>query len=130
MTLARLSAVQPVTGPSGRATLYLLGWIADLMAALDALSARTVNGVPSTRTVVAAGGLQGGGALAADVGLSLYRVAAPVAQLPLSGNTPGDWAYAVDGRKPGEAAGSGTGVPVFWSHTAWFSACGGAQVAA
>lgn len=130
MTLARLSPVQPVTAPSGRPTTYLLGWVSDLVAAFNLLSARTDSAVPTTRTVAAAGGLQGGGALAADVGLALYRVVVPVARLPLGGNAPGDWAYAVDGCKPGEAAGSGTGVPVFWSHSAWFSACGGVPVTA
>ncbi len=34
---------------------------------------------------------------------------------PIAGQT----AYATNGRKVGEGAGSGTGVPVYWSNGAW-----------
>lgn len=39
-------------------------------------------------------------------------------------------AFAANGRKPGEVAGSGTGVEVFNDGTRWISVCSGAQVAA
>jgi hypothetical protein len=41
-----------------------------------------------------------------------------VAKLP---NAPsqGQQAYATNGRKVGESAGSGSGVPVYWSNGAW-----------
>jgi hypothetical protein len=52
-----------------------------------------------------------------------------VATLPASGAS-GQFAFATNGRKPGEGVGSGTGVPVFFnSHTGtWFSYCSGAVV--
>ncbi len=124
MTLARLSAAQPITAPSGRPTAYLLGWISDLVSTVNGMAGRLDGAACAARTVAASGGLQGGGTLASDVGLALYRAVAPVAQLPSSGNAPGDWAFAVDGRKPGEPAGAGTGTPVFWSHSAWFAVTG------
>lgn len=129
MTLARFSAAQPITGPSGRASVYLLGWLSELVSAVNASTTPVNDPAHSGCAVIAAGGLQGGGGLDADVGIALYRTVSSVAQLPSAGNRPGDWAYALDGRKPGEIAGAGTGVPVFWSHTTWFSVCG-APVAA
>ena len=56
---------------------------------------------------------------------SIYTVAG----LPATGAT-GQFAYASNGRKPGEGAGSGTGVPVFWNagSASWFSYCSGAAV--
>ena len=41
-----------------------------------------------------------------------------VAALP-STSTIGQMAFATNGRKVGEAAGAGTGVPVYWSNGAW-----------
>jgi hypothetical protein len=41
-----------------------------------------------------------------------------VANLP-STTTEGQLAYATDGRKVGEGAGAGTGVPVYWSAAQW-----------
>jgi hypothetical protein len=53
-----------------------------------------------------------------------------VASLP-SGPLPGSKAYATNGRKPGEAAGAGTGVEVFADSTgSWFSVLGGGVVVA
>ena len=42
-----------------------------------------------------------------------------VALLPATGNFEGQLAYATDGRKTAEGAGSGTGVPVYWSAANW-----------
>lgn len=52
-----------------------------------------------------------------------------VATLPTSVQA-GAKAFASNGRKPSEAAGSGTGVEVFYDGTRWISVCGGSQVAA
>lgn len=41
-----------------------------------------------------------------------------VAALPSNAN-PGQTAYASNGRKAGEGAGAGTGVPVYYSNGAW-----------
>jgi len=56
---------------------------------------------------------------------------ASVAKLPRGSTTPtGSMVYANNGCKPGEASGSGTGVPVFWnaSTQTWYSFCSGAAV--
>lgn len=53
-----------------------------------------------------------------------------VANLPGSGNTVGNIAFATNGRKNGEGAASGTGVVVFWDGTAWRAVDTGATVAA
>lgn len=42
----------------------------------------------------------------------------PKAKLPTAALA-GDMAYCTDGRKVGEGAGAGTGVPVYFSNTAW-----------
>jgi len=52
-----------------------------------------------------------------------------VGSLP-SGQSAGAKAFASNGRKPGEAAGAGTGVEVFFDGTRWISTCSGAAVAA
>jgi hypothetical protein len=85
--------------------------------------------VPQGTIVAAAGGLQMGGELGGNVGIAFYLAVTGVSLLPAHA-AEGDWAYAVDGRKPGEGAGSGTGVPCFWSDAAWISACSGAAVTA
>ena len=36
-----------------------------------------------------------------------------VAGLPRAGVRPGTYAYATDGRRPGEGAGEGTGIPIW-----------------
>lgn len=54
-----------------------------------------------------------------------------VATLPTSSSivAEGSIAYASDGCKPGEASGSGTGVPVFYSKDGkWYSSCSGTVV--
>ena len=82
---------------------------------VDAANAMAAAAVPQTTQVVAGGGLQIGGSLGGNVALALYRVKTTVANLPASGNSEGDWAYALDGRKSGEGAAAGTGMPCFWS---------------
>ncbi len=52
-----------------------------------------------------------------------------VASLP-SGQSSGAKAFAINGRKPGEAAGEGTGVEVFFDGFRWISVCSGSQVLA
>jgi hypothetical protein len=52
-----------------------------------------------------------------------------VAMLPASPGA-GAMAFASNGRKPGEAAGAGTGVGVFNDGSRWISVCGGSQIAA
>jgi hypothetical protein len=89
----------------------------------------TAQGAASASAEVVAGaGLQGGGAVGPNVGVALYAAVTSVALLPASAGE-GDWAYALNGRKTGEAAGAGTGVPVFWSAGAW-NAVSSAPVAA
>lgn len=53
-----------------------------------------------------------------------------VAELPTSTSlvAEGSMAYASNGCKPGEATGSGTGVPVFYSSGKWYSSCSGTVV--
>ena len=130
MTLKTVSSAAPLVGGTGRSTPYFQGWLSSLVDALNAAATQASNAAPATLKIVAAGGLQRGGPLRDEVGLALYRAVKPTAQLPITGNAPGDWAYALDGRKPGEAAGAGTGVPVFWSVSAWFAVTSGAQVTA
>ena len=130
MTLKTLSASTPIVGPGGRPSSYFLSWLSSVVGALNAASQLAAAAVQPTLNIVPTGGLQRGGSLSADVGVSMYRAMVTVAQLPMTGNTTGDWAYAVDGRKPGESDGNGTGTPVFWSVSAWFSATSGYQVSA
>lgn len=53
-----------------------------------------------------------------------------VAGLPTTGVATGQFAFASNGRKPGEGAAAGTGVPVFWNSatSTWFSYLSGAVV--
>jgi len=85
---------------------------------------------PATTEVVAGAGLQQGGQLAGNVAVELYVAMTDVASLPTTGVNVGDWAYALDGCKVGEASGLGTGVPVWWSRTAWYAVDSGAVVSA
>lgn len=66
-----------------------------------------------------------GPTFAAPMVLASYTVA----NLP-AGLAAGAKAYATNGRKPGEAAGAGTGVEVFFDGTRWISTCSGTAVAA
>ncbi len=96
---------------------------------VDAAYQAAVSAAPGTAEVVAGAGLQGGGQVGPNVGLSLYAAVTGVATLPTSANA-GDWAYATDGRKVGESSGAGTGVPVWWSNGHWYAVDSGAVVAA
>jgi hypothetical protein len=96
---------------------------------VEAAYAASQAAAPGTAEVVAGAGLQGGGQVGPNVGLSLYLARTDVASLPTSA-AEGDWAYALNGRKTGEAAGSGTGVPVWWSNGHWVAVDSGAAVAA
>jgi hypothetical protein len=84
---------------------------------------------PGTAEVVAGAGLQGGGQVGPNVGISLYAAVTAVATLPTAANA-GDWAFATNGRKPGESSGAGTGAPVVWTNGAWVSVFSGAAVTA
>lgn len=97
---------------------------------IDAAHAAALAAVPQATQVVAAGGLHTGGDLTGNVAVSLYRAMTTVSALPATGNSEGDWAYARDGRKPGETAGAGTGAPVFWSAGHWVAATSGATITA
>jgi hypothetical protein len=101
------------------------GAASDGVAAAAGLAAAAV---PQTRQIIAAGGLQLGGDMSGNIPVTLYVAIDGVSNLPTSGLTVGDWAYALDGRKPSEGSGAGTGVPVFWSNASWISVCSGAAV--
>ncbi|MBA3811527.1 MAG: hypothetical protein H0X27_07780 [Caulobacteraceae bacterium] len=127
----------PIEDGSGLASR----WFRDLVQALyervggqsdkvDAAHALGTGAVARGMQVIAAGGLQVGGALGGNVGLAFYRAVDAVAALPTAGLAPGDWAYALNGRKNGEGTGAGTGVPVFWDGAAWKAVDTGATVAA
>jgi hypothetical protein len=101
------------------------GGAADKVEAAHALAAAAA---PRETQIVAAGGLQYGGPLSGNVGLTLYVAMAAAADLPTAKVAEGDWAYALDGRKTGESAGMGTGVPCWFSAGAWYAADSGAVV--
>lgn len=65
------------------------------------------------------------GGVVVDPQPSVFTVAA----LPVTGAN-GQWAFASNGRKPGEGGGAGTGVPVFFNAATgtWFSYCSGAVI--
>ncbi len=130
MTLRIISAASPIVGAGGRPSAYFLGWLSSIVEALNTATQLASAAAPTSLNIVPTGGLQRGGPLSDEVGVALYRAMTTVDQLPTMGNTPGDWAYAVNGRKPGESEAQGTGVPVFWSVSAWFSATSGSQVSA
>lgn len=68
--------------------------------------------------------------LSAGVGILATWPSYTVASLPVTAAVP-TFAYASDGRKPGEGAGLGTGVPVFFDiSNVWFSFCDGTPVVA
>ena len=104
-------------------TLY-----ADGYDKVDAAYTVATAAASATTPVVGAGGLQGGGALNDGAGVRLYAALDLAANLPTTGLAQGDWAYAFDGRKPGEAAGHGTGVPCFWSNGVWNAVTTGVPV--
>ncbi len=131
----------PFVDEDGFLTRWGYAWISGADSRLgqrvdkvDAAHAAAMAAVPQTTQVVAGGGLQAGGALGGNVAVTLYKTRCAVAALPTSGNAEGDWAYALNGRKTGEGAGAGTGVPVWWSIVSgtggWYAVRSGAVVAA
>ena len=131
MSVQPFNFSQPLVDREGFATKPFRDLINSVTTQLNAASTLATNAVPNTRRVVSSGGLKAGGALTGDVGIALYRAFASVANLPTTGNAIGDWAYALDGRRTGQGAGAGTGVPVFWiAANQWIAADSGAVVAA
>lgn len=132
----RLNSNEPIVEPgSGQATDYFYRLWQALVSRtggesdkVDAAHTLAIGAVPQGTQVVAGGGLQVGGALGGNVGVALYAAIALTAYLPTTGVVEGDWAYALDGRKPGEAAGAGTGVPVWRSRSSWYAVSSGAVV--
>ena len=130
MTISPFNASQPIVGPDGHPTKPFRDWMEAVRQALNSASDLATAAVPASRNVVAAGGLQVGGALSDDVGVALYKIYCVVSALPTTGNLNGDWAYALNGRKVGETAGNGTGVPAWWSGSNWYAVDSGVVVAA
>ena len=126
----------PMTDAQGRVTrpwqafwTGLYNRVGQTTDKIDVAHTLAVAAVPQGTQVIATGGLQVGGALGGNVGLALYKAFTAVALLPASAAL-GDMAYAMDGRKNGEGAGSGSGTPVFWDGTAWIAFDSGTAVAA
>ena len=118
--------------PTRRLFLFLQGARERMGGAddkVDAAYQTAIAAVPQTTSLVPAGGLAGGGDFTAgDVGLALYKKISGLANLPTTGLADGDKAFATDGRKPGETAGNGTGVPATWTNGGWYSDFDGAVV--
>lgn len=85
---------------------------------------------PGTAEVVPGAGLQGGGAIGVNAAVSLYCYEGPVAGLSSLSQRTGDWAYATNGRKAGEGAGSGSGTPVWFDGASWIAPDTGTGVTA
>jgi hypothetical protein len=82
---------------------------------------------------VMGGTVSGGGANATLPQFTVPLLPWPVtfAQLPVMHvQNSGCMVFCMNGRKPGEAAGAGTGVLVFWSSAQWISVCSGTAVTA
>ena len=123
----------PIVDPAGFPTRWFRAFLEAVYSAgadLRAATATANAAAPASALVVASGGLHGGGPIGANAGVSLYKARASVALLPSTGLSEGDWAYALNGRKPAEGAGVGTGVPVSWSRGAWISVYSGVAVTA
>jgi len=130
LTVPLFNFSNPITDAEGNATQAFRTWMTAVAKDLNAASPLAAAAVPNTTNVIAAGGLQTGGALGSDVGVTLYKIITTVAGLPTTTTAGGDWAFARNGRKPGEGAGLGTGCPVVWSNGNWYSSFSGAIVAA
>ena len=96
----------PITDADGHATHTYRTWMTAVTTAVNSALTLAQAAVPGSRRVIAAGGLQVGGTLQSDVGVALYKIKTTVAQLPTTTTAAGDWAYALDGCKPGEAGGA------------------------
>ena len=130
MTLPLFNFSQPIIDRDGFPTKPFSDWMRAMQSQGSASATLAAGAVPSSRNVVATGGLHVGGALGDDVGLALYRALTGVSSLPTTGNAEGDLAYALNGRKPGEGAGLGTGVVCFYSTGQWYAVTSGAVVTA
>lgn len=120
-----------ITESDGHAARWFRALVQSIIDTINATHATAGSAVQQGSQVVTAGGLQGGGAFGGNVGLALYRAIDSVAVVTaLTGMAPGDWAFALDGRKNGEAAGAGTGTPCYWDGVAWRAVDTGATVAA
>ena len=137
--LPQLDFTRPLVDERGYASRSFQGWVASADARLggrfdkvEAAHSIATSAAPQTTQVIAGGGLQAGGSLTGNIGLALYAAMAPLASLPTTGLAEGDIAYALDGRKAGEGAGAGTGVPCWWSVVAgtggWYAFGSGALV--
>jgi hypothetical protein len=126
------------TGTISSAGIAATGTIAaagiSTTGAISAIGGYSGGSVNTTGSLVTSGTAAIGGMLIAANGLTVRGapVILPsyvVAALPAA--SAGALAYAVNGRKPGEAAGAGTGVLVWASQTAqWLSVLGGTVVQA
>lgn len=130
MSIPLFNHAGPIVDAHGRPLKPYRDWMDAVTRALNTAAGLAAAAAPQSRNVVASGGLQVGGTLSDDVGVALYKVLTVVASLPTSGNLDGDWAYALNGRKVGEGAGAGTGVPCWWSGTHWYAVDSGLTVAA
>jgi hypothetical protein len=129
--------LDPIVDTDGRLTRTWMAFILAIFNRLggksdkvEAAHAAAIGAVSQGTQIVAVGGLHVGGDLSDNVAVAFYRAQTTVANLPVSGVGNGDWAYAQDGRKNGEGAGAGTGVPVWYSAGAWYAVDSGAVVAA
>ena len=89
-----------------------------------------VGAAPQSTQIIAGAGLYGADDLVGNASIALYKYKTSVANLGATNNIEGEWAYATNGRKPGEGAGSGTGVPCFWSNGNWIAVTSGVAVTA
>ena len=124
----------PIVDERGFPTRWFAMFVQALYGAividLRAATATANAAAPGTSLVVASGGLKQGGQIGGNAAVALYAAVTTVALLPAGGMAEGDWAYALDGRKVGEGAGAGTGVPALFSRGHWVAVDSGATVAA
>lgn len=130
MTIPPFNSAEPIVSDTGTATQVFRRQMTALIDAANDTATLAAAAVTQGTRVIASGGLQVGGALGPDVGVALYAVKTTVALLPTATRADGDWAYAKDGRLPGQGAGAGTGVPCFYSRGVWIAVTSGAAVTA
>ena len=135
--IPRLDISEAISDPQGRPTrIFWEAWNALVNRTggrsdkVDTAHTLASNAVPQGTEVVASGGLKNGGALGGNVGLTLYVAIDALANLPTTGLSEGDMAYALDGLKSGETTGAGTGTPAWWSNSGpgWFAVWSGVGV--
>lgn len=133
----QLSVVNQASGVSAFCDLYADGTLIFSNGG-GALNAYSFAGVPTAPRVITWPDASGTVVFAATAQTLTAKtwsrcIASPatVAAIgALSSPSEGEVAYASDGRKPGEAIASGTGVLAFYDGSAWISACDGAALAA